>query len=330
MGILIAIAIGAFFLRFFYMLGRAKNESARRSSEGVEIYSACKAMGMSVDDIRSVESDASAMAFAREQFARKRSEIARNDRSTLLAESVLEASVQKKARRIAYAVVGWGVEYGLEQFGEYIERFNYSKRLDLSASDIAKIHALTEVSARRGYGGSGTITELPPELFLLPNLKTLKLGEAGYPEFYDIRLTGFPETIGQTKTLRSMHLQYCGLTSLPECIFTPYLVELKLGGNNIREIPSYIARASSLKVLTIWINDLRIVSEEIGNVGSLKGLDLTSNPDLKILPSSIVKLSSLEEIWLDEQSLELTPEQKEWLDMTEERYWAKVEREISS
>lgn len=207
-------------------------------------------------------------------------------------------------RRIVRSVVDWGLRFGLSQFRGYAH--------SLSDDEVDEVFSLKKLSAARGYGSEEAITFIPDEVFLLPKLECLTLGKAGYPELYNVELATIPRAIGNSTSLKYLHLQYCGLNDLPSHTFTPVLKELKLGGNDIKIIPDGISRARSLTMLTAWMNDLEYISEEIGVLTNLKRVDLSGNPRLR-LPHSIVNLGDMKELLIDEDLSGLTSEQTDWI-----------------
>lgn len=315
MEIIIGAVVIFFIVRFFYVMGRAKSTSEKSSSDGREIYSLCKAKGMDVSDIHSIEYDPRAMALVKERLSKitaagRSSDRARNE---IIADCMHAIWQRKEKSLVAYVVINWGIDHGLPQFEHFTNRFTKGDPLSISEDDIGEVYGLKTLSAEVGFfGRKDPITYIPDEVFMLPNLECLYFGRGGYPENFSVELKGIPESIQEAKKLKSLHLQYCGLTELPRHIFTPWLEELKIGGNNIRIIPDGIENATSLRILTAWMNDLEYVSEKIGTLKSLTRIDLMANPNLR-LPKSIVNLGEMEEMYIDEDLPDLTPEQLAWL-----------------
>lgn len=303
-----------FIVRFFYVLGRAKSESEKKSSDSREIYSLCKAKGMDISDIHSVEYDPRAMDFAKELVSKvsaSQQEFGRT-RNDIIASCIYEVWQHKQKSHIVYVVIHWGINHGFLQFKEYINSFTKGDPLSISNECINEVYNMKVLSAEIGFFGNGDqVTFIPDEVFMLPNLECLYFGKGGYPENFAVNLENIPVTIQHAKKLKYLHLQYCGLTELPRHIFTPWLEELKVGGNDIKIIPDGIANAVSLKMLTAWMNDLEYVSEKIGTLKNLKRIDFYGNSNIK-LPKSIVNLGKMEEVYIDRVP-SLTPEQLSWL-----------------
>lgn len=309
-------AIALFFVvRVFYVLGRAKSDSERKASDGIEIYSLCKAKGMDISDIHSVEHDPRAMGLVKEYLSKvtaSQQEFGRT-KNDMISSCIYEVWQQKQKSHIVYAIIHWGISHGLLQFKKYINSFTRGDPLSISNECINDVYNIKVLSAEINFFGNCTqITFIPDEVFMLPNLERLHFGKGGYPENFAVNLENIPASIQQAKKLKYLHLQYCGLTELPRHIFTPWLEELKVGGNDIKIIPDGIANAMSLKMLTAWANDLEYVSEKIGTLKNLKRIDFCGNPNIK-LPESIVNLGKMEEMYIDSGLPSLTPEQLTWL-----------------
>lgn len=299
-----------------------KSNSRKTSSDGVEIYSICKSKGMNVHDIHSVEHDPRAVAWVKERISEIKAsgQNVGRSRNDLIASCVHEAWRRKEKAYIVYVVMKWGVKHRLPQFGSFINSFTEGDPFSLSDDDIDSVYNLKVLSAEIGLfafaGMSGEIvpiTSIPDEVFMLPELECLYFGEGGYSEKFAVELESIPDSIKNAKKLKFLHLQHCGLKELPRHIFTPWLEELKLGGNEIKIIPDGIESAKSLRMLTAWMNNLEYISEEIGGLKNLKRLDLTSNPRLK-LPNSIINLGNMEEMYIDESLPSLTKEQLAWME----------------
>ena len=266
-------------------------------------------------DIHSVEHDPRAVAWVKERISEIKSsgQNVGRSRNDLIASCMYDAWRRKEKARIVGVIMNWGVKHGLHQFGGFINSFTKGDPFSISDDDIDSVYNLKVLSAEVGIFGTGVpITSIPDEVFMLPKLECLYFGKGGYPEYFAVELDGIPDSIKNAKNLKFLHLQYCGLKELPRHIFTPWLEELKLGGNDIKIIPDSIESATSLRMLTVWMNDLEYISEKIGGLKNLKRLDLLSNSHLK-LPNSIINLGDMEEMYIDEGLPSLTQEQLVWM-----------------
>ena len=322
MGIIIGAVVFIFIIRLFYVLGQMKSNSKKTSSDGIEIYSICKSKGMSVHDIHSIEHDPRAVTWVKERLSDIRAS-GKNvgwSRNDLIASCMHDAWRKKEKSHIASVVANWGIKHGLPQFRGLSNSLTKGNPYSISDDEIDSVYDLKVLSAELDcfsvpFGTEEpveSITSIPDEVFMLPKLECLYFGRGGYPENFAVELDGIPDSIKNAKNLKFLHLQHCGLKELPRHIFTPWLEELKLGGNDIKIIPDGIGSAKSLRMLTVWGNDLEYVSENIGDLKNLKRLDLDSNPRLK-LPNSIINLGDMEELYIDEGLPGLTQEQLVWL-----------------
>lgn len=116
------------------------------------------------------------------------------------------------------------------------------------------------------------ITELPPEIGKLVNLKRLNL--------FRNNLTSLPPEIGQLKNLEV----------------------LMISGNKLTKLPPEIGELKNLKYLSVKFNDLTELPPEIGQLSQLETLDLQNNR-LEELPDEMYDLSSLEFLYLGNNSL---------------------------
>jgi hypothetical protein len=315
LGFIIGAVILLFIVRLFYVFGKAKSKRDRISFDSCEIYSLCKSKGMDVNDIRSVEFDLRAMAWVKERLSalNRSPHSVGQPRNALIANCVYDAWKRKEKSFVVYAVMNWGVTHGLPQFVEFLNSFTKGDPFSISDDDMEKVYNLETLSAEVGiFGRDKPITSIPDAVFRLPKLERLYFGKGGYPEYFSVALEGIPESIKEARSLKYLHLQHCGLKELPRQIFTPWLEELKIGGNDIKIIPDSIGCAKSLRMLTAWNNDLEYISEKIGDLKNLKRLDLGQNPCLK-LPNSIIKLGEMEDIYIDENLPGLTSEQRAWI-----------------
>jgi internalin A len=129
------------------------------------------------------------------------------------------------------------------------------------------------------------LTELPPELWQLNNLRWLNL-------FYN-QLTNLPSEIGQLTKLQALWLNGNSLRELPpEIGQLNQLGVLLIQSNQLSSLPPEIGKLESLISLKLYDNELSELPPEIGHLTNLKELELSWNP-LKSLPPEIGQLSSL-------------------------------------
>lgn len=172
---------------------------------------------------------------------------------------------------------------------------------DISDSIVARkvIDAYINKSDRLDLG-YGNLTELPKEIGMLHNLKTLVL------KFN--QLTTLPDYICGLHQLRSLEVEFNRLTELPESIGQlQQLEELKLWDNQITRLPESIGQLQRLQRLSLWFNRLTTLPDSIGNLQQLQNLDLKFN-QITVLPESIGGLQSLRVLNLRENQITVLPE----------------------
>ncbi len=138
------------------------------------------------------------------------------------------------------------------------------------------------------------LTELPPEIGKLTQLKTLILGkwEKGQG-FVSNQLSTLPAEIGNLTKLTTLHLASNQLTTLPEVISQlSALTTLDLSFNRVTIVPEALGQLSALTTLDLFSNQLTTLPEVIGQLSVLTTLDLARN-ELTTVPDVIGQLSAL-------------------------------------
>ena len=153
------------------------------------------------------------------------------------------------------------------------------------------------------------LTELPPEIGQLTQLKTLILGrfDEAINESLGNQLSSLPSAIGQLTTLKSLNLVNNQLSSLPPAIGQlTSLNSLDIFNNQLGNLPSEIGNLSNLKFLRLSYNQLSSLPSEIGNLSNLQYLYIRSN-QLESLPPGISQLFAVKEIALRYNQLSSLP-----------------------
>ena len=120
--------------------------------------------------------------------------------------------------------------------------------------------------------------------------------------------TFLPESMGNLKKLKTLHIQHINITSLPESFKNlTNLVNLDLYGNNLTSVPESIGDFKKLKKLNLGSNQLTSIPETIGNLSSLRSLRLDRNP-IDSIPETIGNLNKLLELDLSSMELVSLPE----------------------
>ncbi len=175
-----------------------------------------------------------------------------------------------------------------------------------------------------------SLTELPPELWNLRNLKVLKLGyeytgtknqltqipaEIGnltQLQALDIshnQLTALPEWLGQLTQLQSLNLFGNQLTTLPEWLGQlTQLQSLNVSYNQLNALPKSLIKFRQLQSLVLSGNPAIVLPKWLGQLSQLKSLDLTSHYNLKVLPEWLGELTQLQSLVIRHTNLENLPE----------------------
>jgi internalin A len=122
-----------------------------------------------------------------------------------------------------------------------------------------------------------------------------------------LKLTDLPPKVGQLRDLKTLNLSENHLTVLPKDIGElGNLCDLNLSENRLRTLPPELGKLESLRYLALWGNNLTYLPPEIGQLADLRELDLSDNR-LPALPPEIGDLSSLESLYLLNNSLMVVP-----------------------
>lgn len=111
------------------------------------------------------------------------------------------------------------------------------------------------------------LKQVPPEVFLLPNLQYLDLSKN--------KIRELPDEIGQLKNLQWLALSKNELQELnPKIGNLKNLYYLEINNNELTALPFDIGRLEKLQYLDLWSNDIGRFPEEIKNLKNLKMMDL--------------------------------------------------------
>jgi Leucine-rich repeat (LRR) protein len=112
----------------------------------------------------------------------------------------------------------------------------------------------------------------------------------------EVNLQQLPESIGNLKNLKKIHIISTSLSSLPDSFKNlASLEELNLSENNFSTLPDVIGKLSSLKKLWLDWNPLKNLPDSLGELNNLQLLTMFDN-QLESLPETIGNMASLQEI----------------------------------
>ena len=170
---------------------------------------------------------------------------------------------------------------------------------------IAEVEAkrLTELDLSNEFwiiGDENRLREIPPEVFELEWLETLRLSWN--------HLTSLPESISRLQNLSQLDLSCNQLSSLPESITRlQNLSQLDLKYNQLSSLPESFGNLQNLSQLDLNDNQLSSLPESFVNLQNLSQLDLSSN-QLSSLPESFGSLQNLSQLDLSGNGLSSLPE----------------------
>ena len=179
-----------------------------------------------------------------------------------------------------------------------------------------------EAEARELDLAGRDITELPPEIGKLKNLRILvlsfnrltklpsEIGKLVNLQELDVRankLVILPSEIGELVKLQNLYLSNNELITLtPEIGKLKSLRGLDLRGNEITVLPPEIGYLTELRGVKLSDNELSDLPGEIEKLTELRGLDLRGN-EITVFPPEIMKLSGLENLNLSGNHLTEVP-----------------------
>ena len=146
---------------------------------------------------------------------------------------------------------------------------------------------------------SNKLSTLPPEIGLLAQLEELQILEN--------KLSILPAEIGQLTNLQTLHLSRNQLSTLPaEIVQLRNLQNLYLGSNQLSTLPAEIIQLTKLQTLYLSFNKISTLPAEIVQLTKLQNLDLSRNK-LNTLPAEIVQLTKLQTLNLSRNQLNTLP-----------------------
>ena len=149
------------------------------------------------------------------------------------------------------------------------------------------------------------LTQLPPELWKLKNLKVLKLGYEYSGE--KNQLKEIPKEIGQLTQLQTLNLSNNQLTALSDSLGQlTQLQSLNLSDNQLTTLPESLGGLTQLQSLNLSSNQLTTLPDSLGQLAQLQTLNLSSN-QLTALPESLGQLTQLQTLNIFRNQLTALP-----------------------
>ena len=165
--------------------------------------------------------------------------------------------------------------------------------------------ALKSGATELDLNGMG-LTELPPELWKLKNLKVLELGYEYKGE--KNQLKEIPKEIGQLTQLTELHLSSNQLTALPDSLGQlTQLTDLDLSSNQLTTLPDSLGQLTQLQSLTLSNNQLMTLPDSLGQLTQLQSLNLENNQLIE-LPGTLGRLTQLGILRISGNQLTSLPE----------------------
>ncbi|XP_033107307.1 leucine-rich repeat-containing protein 40-like [Anneissia japonica] len=136
-----------------------------------------------------------------------------------------------------------------------------------------------------------SLTSIPYSFGMLKNVVSLDLNNN--------QLGEIPSEIGRMSSLQQLYLRHNRLTHLPLLPDCSSLKELHVGNNRIAEItPKHLEHLTSVSVLDLRDNKVKVVPDEITLLQGLNRFDLSNN-DISSLPFKLGTLPHLKSLVID-------------------------------
>ncbi len=154
------------------------------------------------------------------------------------------------------------------------------------------------------------LTELPPEIGKLVQLKRLILGKWDRDKVrsYGNQLTTLPKELWELQQLKVLDISYNQISIVPDSIENLVnLTTLSFWQNQISIIPDSIGSLIKLRMLAFGRNSISVIPNSTMDLIHLRSLDLQDNK-IHIIPDSISKLGNLERLYLAKNQLCTIPD----------------------
>ena len=163
-------------------------------------------------------------------------------------------------------------------------------------SDITGIHGLVKLQHLNLLRND--LRSLPDGIGQLSDLTRLDVANN--------RLVRLPEEIGRLRRLRHLNLECNELSELPVDFGRLACDVINVNCNNLRVFSSCFLDMPRLRELSIMANDVDSLPGDMGRMRQLQAFRASRNR-IRILPDSVVRIPSLECLWLDHNNLAALP-----------------------
>ncbi|XP_076871121.1 leucine-rich repeat-containing protein 40 isoform X2 [Brachyhypopomus gauderio] len=180
----------------------------------------------------------------------------------------------------------------LEQLPEDLGQLCHLEDLDLSNNKLTAIpDSLANLNLVKLDLSVNSLKSLPPAISQMKNLRMLDCSRN--------HLETVPRVLAQMASLEQLYLRHNKLRFLPELPSCKTLKELHCGNNQIEVLEvEHLKHLSSLSVLELRDNKVKILPGEITLLQALERLDLTNN-DLTSVPCGLGTLPKLKSLALE-------------------------------
>jgi Leucine-rich repeat (LRR) protein len=145
-------------------------------------------------------------------------------------------------------------------------------------------------TAEELYVKDSSVTSLSPDIAKLVNLRVLVVADLGLKEL--------PDAIGELRNLEVLNASGNALTSIPKSIGKlTKLQNLLLGGNALAALPDEIGSLGELDLLSLSTNKLTTLPASIGKLKKLRELRADNN-QIRHLPDEFSEMTSLKIVYL--------------------------------
>ncbi len=118
------------------------------------------------------------------------------------------------------------------------------------------------------------------------------------------KLEAYQKALAKPEEHTYLFLTYSNLDSIPEDIIQlkDHLISLRIGGNNLKDLPAAIGALDQLNFLSLAENHFEKIPESVYALQQLEHLDISNNP-ISFIDKKIIQLNSLKELIIGHKEL---------------------------